>query len=486
VELRATIGLEVHVELHTKSKLFCSCSTAFGSSPNSQVCPVCMGLPGVLPVINKKAVEYLVRVAHALHCHIARTSKFDRKNYFYPDMPKNFQISQYDLPLAQKGYLTLVAREKPFTVGITRIHLEEDTGKSTHMGTIDRSLYTLEDYNRAGVPLLEIVTEPDMTSPEEASLFISELRHLVKWLDVSDCKMEEGSLRCDANISVSAVEGVLGTKTEIKNMNSIKSVRDALEYEIKRQQEVLAGGGAIVQETRGWDENKCITISMRSKEEEHDYRYFPEPDLVPLRLEKTWIEAQKAALPELPSHRKTRFIQAFSLPEYDAEQLTASRELADFFEATVELCHSPKLVSNWLMGDVSRALNEKSFSIEHSPLSPTYLASILGMLEKGTINGNIAKQLVDEVMVTGKDPSLIVKERGWFQISDEDELLGTVRTIVRSNPDALCTYRGGNEKVLGFLMGQVMKYTRGKANPEVVNRMLREECAHAEEKESLS
>ena len=477
MEFEAVIGLEVHVELHTAGKLFCRCANAFGQAPNSQVCPVCLGLPGVLPVINRKAVEYLVKVAHALNCAIAEISKFDRKNYFYPDMPKNYQISQYDLPLAQHGVLTIITENGKKDIRIRRIHLEEDTGKSTHKGAIDQSLYTLEDYNRAGVPLLEIVTEPDMGTPEEASLYLTELRRLVKWLEVSDCKMEEGSLRCDANVSLSSRKGTLGTKTEIKNMNSFKSVRDALDFEIKRQRDLLSAGGTISQETRGWDEKKSITIPMRSKEAEHDYRYFPDPDLMPLRLERAWIEALRAGLPELPAARKNRFVSTFSIPDYDAEFLTSSREMADFFETTVSHGALPKTVSNWLMGDISRCLNEKGLTLEASHITPAYLARMLALIEKGVINGKIGKDLIGEIIESGTDPDTIVKEKGWFQISDENELKTTVREIITANQEAASSYSKGNEKALGFLVGQIMKATRGKANPELLQKLLRQEMS---------
>jgi aspartyl-tRNA(Asn)/glutamyl-tRNA(Gln) amidotransferase subunit B len=476
VEYSTTIGLEVHVELLTQSKLFCSCSTQFGAPPNSQICPVCLGLPGVLPVINRKAIESLILVGCALECKIASLSKFDRKNYFYPDMPKNYQISQYDLPLATEGRLFIAAPGQK-EIRIRRIHLEEDTGKSIHRGTIDCSLYTLEDYNRAGVPLLEIVTEPDMKSAEEAFAYLTSLKHIVKWLRVSDCKMEEGSLRCDANISISPTEGVLGTKTEIKNMNSFKAVKEALDYEEKRQIEELAGGGRIIQETRGWDEKKCITIPMRSKEAEHDYRYFPEPDLLPLMVSREWIRDIEHCLPELPEKRKERFIKDYGLLPFDAECITSSREMADFFESANAHHPSPKLICNWLMGDVSKYLNEHSLTLTETRLSPKSLGEMVRMIQKGTISTTIAKSLMEEILATGREPEDIIKEKGWFQISDEEEIQAQVREVLSRNGDAVENIRQGKAKAIGFLVGQVMKAMKGRANPELVNRLMAEELA---------
>ncbi|MDQ7822158.1 MAG: Asp-tRNA(Asn)/Glu-tRNA(Gln) amidotransferase subunit GatB [Candidatus Eremiobacteraeota bacterium] len=466
------IGLEVHVELLTESKLFCGCSTKFGNPPNTNVCPVCLGLPGVLPVLNRKAVEHLIRTACALSCTIAPRSKFDRKNYFYPDMPKNFQISQYDLPLATAGKLSIVTAGGEKTITIKRIHLEEDTGKSVHKGTIDCSLSTLEDYNRAGVPLLEIVTEPDMRSPEEAHVFLTGLKDILRWLAVSDCKMEEGSLRCDANISLSPGDGVLGTKTEIKNLNSFKSVREALEHEAARQQKCLASGIAIVQETRGWDEKKSVTIPMRSKEAEYDYRYFPEPDLLPLEPGAQWIREFREALPELPAEKRERFVRDYRIPSYDSSVLTSSPAMADFFEATVRCGASPKAGSNWLMGDISRILNDKSLSLDETPLTPGRLAGMIDLVEKGTVSGKTAKSLIEEMLATGKDPLEIVKERGLTQISGEDAIQALVIEVAQANTEAMHSLRKGNEKVRGFLVGQVMKASKGRANPSMVNKVL--------------
>jgi aspartyl-tRNA(Asn)/glutamyl-tRNA(Gln) amidotransferase subunit B len=478
VEFRTTIGLEVHVELLTQSKLFCSCSTQFGGAPNSQICPVCLGLPGVLPTVNRKAVEFLLMVAMALECRIAEFSKFDRKNYFYPDMPKNYQISQYDLPLATGGRLLIEKGTGRKEIRIRRIHLEEDTGKSVHQGTIDRSLYTLEDYNRAGVPLLEIVTEPDLASSDEAFQYLTSLKNILKWLHVSDCKMEEGSLRCDANISVSPTVGVLGTKTEIKNMNSFKAVKEALEYEETRQADELSGGRRIIQETRGWDEKRCVTIAMRSKEAEHDYRYFPEPDLLPLKVSREWMEEIESRLPELPEKRKDRLMREWGLLPHDAEFLTSSREMADFFEACIAHHPAPKAICNWLMGDVSRYLNEHSTTVQDTRLSPHNLGAMIRLIEGGTISTTIAKSLLDEMLATGKEPETIIREKGWFQISDEEEIRGHVQKVLSGNQDAVLSIRQGKGKALGFIVGQVMKAMKGKANPELVNRLIAQELDH--------
>lgn len=472
MEYETIIGLEVHVELSTSSKLFCSCSTDFGKPPNTQVCPVCLGLPGVMPVVNRKAIEHLIKAALSTDCKIAPFSKFDRKNYFYPDMPKNYQISQYDLPLAVEGHIKIEAGNKMKVIRIKRIHLEEDTGKSTHAGTIDKSSYTLEDYNRAGIPLLEIVTEPDIRTPEEAHAYLIKLKNILRWIDISDCRMEEGSLRCDANISIRKEGEELGIKTEIKNMNSFKSVKDALEFEAKRQREQKAKGEPIIQETRGWDEKKCVTIPMRSKEAEHDYRYFPEPDLRPLIIDPEWIDRLRKSLPELPGKRKKRYMSEHNLSDYDAEFLTSSREISSFFEESCSLYNSPKQITNWLMSDICRILNEKSISIEESELKPDKLSKMLIMLEKGTISGKIAKSIIGEMIEKGADPEIIVKEKGLFQISDEEELQKQINRIISENPEAVSDFKNGKEKIISFLVGQVMKATKGKANPELVNRLL--------------
>jgi len=474
-EYETVIGLEVHVELKTNSKIFCNSSTAFGGEPNTHVCPVCLGLPGVLPIVNKKALEYTIRTALALNCEIAGFSKFDRKNYYYPDMPKNYQISQYDLPFAQKGHLNIELNGNVRRIRITRVHLEEDTGKLVHPATITTSPYSLVDYNRAGVPLMEIVSEPDLRSPEEARTYLEKLRTIILYVGVSDCKMEEGSLRCDANVSV-RVQGKeeYGTKTEIKNMNSFKSLQRALAYEVERQIEVLGNKKRVIQETRAWDEGRGITLSMRSKEEAHDYRYFPEPDLVPLVISSQWVEEIRASLPELPEARETRYRRDYGLPAHDAARLAAEIELAEFFEACVKSYPQPKMVSNWINGELSRLLNLHNINIAACPLTPQQLGALLKLIEKGTISGKIAKTVFEEMFNKGKDPAQIIQEKGLIQISDEDALVKIVDEIMAQNQKVAADYRAGKDRALAFLVGQVMKATRGKANPELVNRLLKE------------
>ncbi|RKO66984.1 Asp-tRNA(Asn)/Glu-tRNA(Gln) amidotransferase subunit GatB [Desulfofundulus salinus] len=475
VEYETIIGLEVHVELKTKSKIFCSSTTEFGGDPNTHVCPVCLGLPGVLPVLNKKVLEYAIRAALALNCEIAEYSKFDRKNYYYPDLPKNYQISQYDLPLARNGYLNIEVNGQTRRIGITRIHMEEDAGKLIHQGTIATSPYSLVDYNRTGVPLIEIVSEPDMRSPEEARAYLEKLKAIIQYTGVSDCKMEEGSLRCDANVSVRPRGSrEFGTKTEIKNMNSFKALQRALTYEVERQIAVLQEGGRIVQETRTWDENKGVTLPMRSKEEAHDYRYFPEPDLVPLVIDRRWVEEIRATLPELPDERRNRYIKRYELPAYDATVLTATKEMADYFEECVALYPNAKAVSNWMMGDLSRLLNAHNIDITRCKVSPRQLTDMLKLMDKGTISGKIAKTVFEEMFATGKDPEQIVQEKGLVQITDEGAIAAVVEEVLAGNAKVVEDYLKGKDRAFGFLVGQVMKATRGKANPELVNRLLKE------------
>lgn len=471
----AVIGLEVHVELKTRSKIFCSSTTEFGGDPNTHVCPVCLGLPGVLPVLNKEVVNYAMWVALALNCEIARFCKFDRKNYYYPDLPKNYQISQYDLPLARNGYLVIETDNGPKRVGITRIHMEEDAGKLVHQGTITTSPYSLVDYNRTGVPLLEIVSEPDLRSPEEARAYMEKLRTIIQYTGVSDCKMEEGSLRCDANVSVRPAGGdVLGTKTEIKNLNSFRALQRALAYEIERQIAVLEEGGRVVQETRAWDEDRGVTVSMRSKEEAHDYRYFPDPDLVPLVIDDAWIDEIRATLPELPDARRKRYMEDFGLSRYDATVLTSTKELGDYFEACVAAYPQPKTVANWVMGELARLLNASNLEITASPVTPDKLVALLRLIDDGTISGRIAKTVFEEMFTTRKDPATIVREKGLVQIADAGALRAVVEEVIKANPRSVQDYKGGKEKALGFLVGQVMKATRGKANPALVNELLKE------------
>ena len=470
MDYEVVIGLEVHVHLKTVSKIFCGCSTKFGAPPNTQVCPVCLGFPGVLPVPNRLAVELAVKTGLMLGCEIAEKSKFDRKNYFYPDLPKAYQISQYDMPIAKNGRVRIAVEGGTKVIGITRAHLEEDAGKLVHYeGTNESGV----DYNRCGVPLLEIVSEPDMRSAEEAFAYLKTLKAILEYLEVSDCNMEEGSLRCDANISIRRKgETSFGVKTEVKNMNSFKAVRNALTYEAARQIKVLEGGGEIVQETRLWNPDLEKTISMRSKEEAHDYRYFPEPDLAPLVLDREWVEKIRASLPESPRARTERFLAEYGLPEYDASVLTAERGLADFFEECARIHTDAKAVSNWVMGDLLRELNERGLEIGACPLKPGSLAELLKLIDEGTISTKIAKEVFVEMFESGKAAPEIIREKGLVQISDESELEKIVDKVISENEKTVSDYRSGKGKALSFLVGQVMRYTRGKANPEIVNKLL--------------
>lgn len=474
VEYEAVIGLEVHVELRTKTKTFCACPNVFGSEPNTNVCPICLGLPGVLPVLNQTVLEYALRTGLALNCEIASFSKFDRKNYFYPDLPKNYQISQYDLPLCCNGYLGIEVNGIERWVGITRVHIEEDAGKLIHLEG-ENGGCSLVDTNRAGVPLLEIVTEPDLRSPEEARIFLEKLKAILEYLDVSDCKMEEGSLRCDANISIRPRgASFLNPKTEVKNMNSFRAVHRALVSEMVRQCKVIEGGGQVERETRAWDEDQGVTVGMRTKEEASDYRYFPDPDLVPIVISPDLIDRIKRELPELPDARKRRFIEEYSLPSYDAGVLTSSRALADFYEACTRLYRDPKVVSNWIMGEFLRLLKNRNLGVLETKLTPTHLAEMLFLLDEGAISGKIAKLIFEEMFQTGKKAQEIVVERGLVQISDERELVPVVEEVLVANPKVVEDYREGKEKALAFLVGQVMKATRGRANPQLVNRLIKE------------
>jgi aspartyl-tRNA(Asn)/glutamyl-tRNA(Gln) amidotransferase subunit B len=473
----AVIGIEIHVELKTNTKIFCHSTTEFGGDPNTHVCPVCLGLPGVLPVLNKQVVEYAIKAGLALNCEIAEYSKFDRKNYYYPDLPKNYQISQYDLPICKNGYLEVETGQGKKRIGITRIHMEEDAGKLVHQGTITTSPYSLVDYNRTGVPLIEIVSEPDMRSAEEARAYAEKLRSVIQYAGVSDCRMEEGSLRCDVNVSVHPVgTGEFGTRTEIKNMNSFRSIQKAAEYEIERQIEVLENGGRIIQETRTWDENKGITVSMRTKEEAQDYRYFPDPDLVPLVIEREWVEAVRNSLPEMPEQRVARYIES-GLSEYEANVLTASKEVSDYFDQCLRTYNNPKMVSNWIMGDLSRLLNSVNMEICDCRVKPAQLADMLKMIDSGTISGKIAKAVFEEMFNTGKDPETVVKEKGLVQISDESAIAAVVDEIIAANPKSVEDFRSGKDKAIGFLVGQIMKATKGKANPQLVNKLLKDKLS---------
>ncbi|MFB3925071.1 MAG: Asp-tRNA(Asn)/Glu-tRNA(Gln) amidotransferase subunit GatB [Syntrophales bacterium] len=471
MEYEAVIGLEVHAQLLTDSKIFCGCSTKFGATPNSHTCQICLGMPGVLPVLNRKVVEFAIKMALATHCRINSEDVFARKNYFYPDLPKGYQISQYDKPLAEKGYVDLEIDGARKRIGIIRIHMEEDAGKLLHDEYAPSSYV---DFNRTGVPLIEIVSEPDLRSPEEASAYLRRLHEILVYLEICDGNMEEGSFRCDANVSIRPKgQEPFGTRTELKNMNSFRNVQRALEYEIKRQQYVLEGGGQIVQETRLWDESQGATISMRGKEEAHDYRYFPDPDLVPVVTDEAWIAQIKRSLPELPLERRERFVRDFGIPPYDAVVLTSAKALADFYEETVRLTGKPKIASNWIMGDFLRFLNEEKKNIKESLVRPEGLAEMINLIEDGTISGKIAKEVFETMYRTGKSPAVIIEERGLVQITDEDALKKVVAGVIAANPVQLKQYRAGREKLFGFFVGQVMKETCGKANPALVNELLK-------------
>ena len=467
------IGLEVHSELHTNSKIFCGCKNEFGGAPNSQCCPVCLGLPGSLPVLNKKVVEYAMKTGLALNCEITHFSKMDRKNYFYPDSPKAYQISQFDLPICKNGWLEIEINGETKRIGITRIHIEEDAGKLLHAD--EGEDYSLADYNRTGVPLIEIVSEPDLRSPEEAKLYVEKLKSILEYIEVSDGKMQEGSLRCDANLSLMPIGSEkLGTRAEVKNMNSMKAIQKAMEFEEIRQAEVLDNGELVIQETRRWDDNKGVTVSMRSKELAHDYRYFPEPDLVPIVVEEDWIEEIRMTLPELAEARMKRFVSEYEIPEYDARVLTLTKAMAEFYENCVKEYTIPKTVSNWVMGDISRILKEKDMEILDIKFSAHQLASMLKMIEKGTISGSAAKIVLEKLFETGKDPEILVKDMGLEQISDETAITAIIRQVIMDNPKSIEDFKGGKDRAVGFLVGQTMKASKGKGNPGVINKLLAE------------
>ncbi|RUS42079.1 Asp-tRNA(Asn)/Glu-tRNA(Gln) amidotransferase subunit GatB [Cohnella sp. AR92] len=464
------VGLEVHVELHTKSKIFCGCSTSFGAPPNTHTCPVCLGHPGVLPVLNRQAVEYAMKAAMALNCEIAEWCKFDRKNYFYPDSPKAYQISQYDQPIGSNGWIDIEVNGTKKRIGITRLHLEEDAGKLTHIGG---GLGSLVDFNRVGTPLVEIVSEPDIRSPEEAKAYLEKLRSIMLYCDVSDVKMEEGSMRCDANISLRPHgQEKFGTRAELKNMNSFRGVQRGLEYEQIRQAEILDGGGEVVQETRRWDESQAKTFSMRGKEEAHDYRYFPDPDLVRLHIDEEWRERVRASIPELPDARQARYAEQYGLTSYDAGVLTASMKVADFFEESLKYTSDAKASANWIMGDLLGYLNSNGLEIDQVKVTGQGLGEMIGLIEKGTISSKIAKTVFKTMIETGKAPQTIVEEQGLVQISDESAILAIVDSVIAANPQSVEDFRGGKDKAIGFLVGQIMKETKGKANPGLVNKML--------------
>ena len=470
----AVIGLEIHAQLLTASKIFCGCSTAFGAAPNTHICPVCIGLPGALPVLNRAAVDFAVRAALALGCEIKHRSIFARKNYFYPDLPKGYQISQYELPIAIGGVLAFASGGEARRIGITRVHMEEDAGKSLHEGFADADRKSYVDYNRSGVPLIEIVSEPDLRSAPDAAEFFSRLRAILVWLGVNDGNMEEGSLRCDANVSVRPRgQAALGTKAEVKNLNSFRFLQKALEYEIARQTDVLSDGGRVVQETRLWDAAAGRTVSMRSKEEAHDYRYFPEPDLPPVVVDVERIERIRAAMPELPDARRRRFVDALGLSEYDAAQLTQSPRVADFFEDTVRAGAPAKAASNWIMGELARLLNEHGADITGSPVDASRLAGLIALVEKGTISGSMAKGVLEKMYGSAQTADAIVSAEGLAQIDDEAEIVALIADVLAANAGPVADYRGGKTSAFGFLVGKVMKAAAGKANPKRVNDLLK-------------
>ena len=474
MEFETVIGLEIHAQMKTKTKIFCGCTTVFGNPPNSNTCPVCLGMPGVLPVLNKKVVEYAMKMALATHSEISEVNQFARKNYFYPDLPKGYQISQFELPIAEHGYVDVEVDGRERRIGLTRIHMEEDAGKLVHDETQPQSYV---DLNRTGVPLIEIVSEPDIRSAAEAAAYLKKLRAILRYLDICDGNMQEGSFRCDANISLRPVgETELGTRTELKNMNSFRNVQRALEYEERRQRDILLDGGKVVQETLLWDPDRNVTASMRGKEEAHDYRYFPDPDLVPVVIDKEWVARIQDSMPELPDRKKERFISECGLGEEDASILTTSRELADYFEAALAEYSNAKKLGNWMKTEMLRELKgEDGIDVGAFPVSPENLAALLTMIDKGTISGKIAKTVFEEMMGSGKGPETIVKEKNLVQMSDEGDLLKIIQDILAANPEQVEQFKGGKTKVMGFFVGQLMQKTKGKANPKMENELFNKE-----------
>ncbi len=467
------IGLEVHAELSTKTKIFCSCPTKFGAVPNTQTCPICMAMPGTLPVLNEKVVEYAVKAGLATNCNISRNSKNDRKNYFYPDLPKAYQISQYDKPLCEHGYIEIETKEGKKKIGLTRIHIEEDAGKLHHDEFAGGSLV---DLNRAGVPLIEIVSEPDLRSSEEAEEYLKKLKSILEYIEVSNCKMQEGSFRADVNVSVRKKgDTQLGTRTEMKNMNSFRSITRAIEYEVIRQIEVIEGGGKVEQETLRWDDVSGKTFTMRDKEDAQDYRYFPEPDLLAIKLSEEYIENIKNSLPELPESRKERYLKEYELSEKDANIITSSKYLSDLFEKAIKVCNNPKAVNNWIISDISRILNETEMEPIEIPFDSNQLGKLVILIDKGTISSSIGKKVLEELFENPRDPEEIIKEKGWIQISDEGAIKEVVLKVLEANPQSIVDYKAGKDKALGFLVGQAMKETKGKANPKMLNEMFLEE-----------
>ena len=475
-DYEVVMGLEVHAELSTKTKIFCSCSTEFGAKPNTHVCPICMAMPGTLPVLNEKVVEYAVRAGLATNCTISKDSKNDRKNYFYPDTPRAYQISQFDKPLCENGYIEIETSNGKKKIGITRIHIEDDAGKLEHD---DLAGGALIDLNRAGVPLIEIVSEPDFRSIEEVNAYLRKLKSILEYVEVSDCKMEEGSFRADINTSIRPIGSEkLGTRTEMKNMSSFRSIARALEYEIGRQVDIIDNGGVISQETIRWDEVSGKTFSMRDKEDAQDYRYFPEPDLAAIKLSDEYIENIRKTLPELPESRKTRYMEEYKLSEKDARLLTASKYLSNLFEDAEKICKNAKAVANWILSDISRILNEEELEPEHIPFTGAELASLVELIDKGTISSAIGKKVLEEMFVedaTTRNPEEIIKAKGWIQISDEGSIKEVVLKIIEANPQSVMDYKAGKDRALGFLVGQAMKETKGKANPKILNKIFLEE-----------
>ena len=475
MEFEPVIGLEIHAQLLTEAKIFCGCSTKFGATPNSHTCQICLGMPGVLPVLNRKVVEYTIRMGLATQCRINEECSFARKNYFYPDLPKGYQISQYAYPLAEHGYVDIELETGRKRIGITRIHMEEDAGKLLHD---EHNPSSYVDLNRTGVPLIEIVSEPDIRSAEEASAYLRRLHEILVYLEICDGNMEEGSFRCDANVSIRPKgQEAFGTRTELKNMNSFRNVQRALEYEIKRQQYILEGGNEVVQETRLWDDTAGVTHSMRSKEEAHDYRYFPDPDLVTVAISREWVEEILRNQPELPLEKRERFVRDYQIPAYDAGVLTTSRALADYYEEVVRLTGQPKTASNWIMGEILRFLNEEKKDIAACPVTPQALADMIRLIEEGTISGKIAKEVIEEMYGTGRPAKAIIAEKGLVQITDETALARVVSEVMAANPNQLAQYRDGREKLFGYFVGQVMKATQGKANPQLINDLLKKMLA---------
>ena len=472
-DYEVVIGLEVHAELSTKTKIFCSCPTAFGAAPNTHTCPICMAMPGTLPVLNEKVVEYAVKAGLATNCEISRNSKNDRKNYFYPDLPKAYQISQFDQPLCEHGYVEIETSEEKKKIRLTRIHIEEDAGKLNHDEFAGGSLV---DLNRAGVPLIEIVSEPDLRGSEEVEAYLKKLKSILEYIEVSDCKMQEGSLRADVNVSVRKKgDTKLGTRTEMKNMNSFKSITRAIEYEVDRQIDVIEDGGEVEQETLRWDDVSGKTFPMRDKEDAQDYRYFPDPDLVAIKLSEEYIENIKNTLPELPESRRERYLKDYGLSEKDANIITASKYLSDLFEGAIKVCNNPKAVNNWIISDISRILNETEMEPIQIPFDSKQLGNLIILIDKGTISSSIAKKVLEELFENPRDPEEIIKEKGWIQISDEGAIKEVVLKVLEANPQSVADYKAGKEKAIGFLVGQAMKATKGKANPQMLNEMFKKE-----------